>query len=284
MGQTIGVSLMGLDTATAQARGEKLQEESRVHKIIIKSTREQAQGIVEDARIESEMIIERAKQDALAVAADLIKTESVFRKKSEDRLREMEGLGTKLTAKETRLKKLESDIIGREGIVASETRRLSNEEARLRKLSDTLKADKSALNDEIRLQAVESGKSIKLATELAGKAVSSAALEAKLSAEAERLGAIGANFIESKRLEAEARRQRDIESGLVDRSALLEQDKVLIAGTVARLNKIEADLLARETTLKRDTNVTIARTARMRGLLKNTIAFLGDRKDELEKW
>lgn len=255
-----------------------------MHKIIIKSTREQAQGIVEDARIESEMIIERAKQDALAVAADLIKTESVFRKKSEDRLREMEGLGTKLTAKETRLKKLESDIIGREGIVASETRRLSNEEARLRKLSDTLKADKSALNDEIRLQAVESGKSIKLATELAGKAVSSAALEAKLSAEAERLGAIGANFIESKRLEAEARRQRDIESGLVDRSALLEQDKVLIAGTVARLNKIEADLLARETTLKRDTNVTIARTARMRGLLKNTIAFLGDRKDELEKW
>lgn len=275
---------MGLDTATAQARKEKLEEESRVHKIIIKSTREQAQGIVEDARIESEMIIERAKQDALAVAADLIKTESVFRKKSEDRLREMEGLGTKLTAKETRLKKLESDIIGREGIVASETRRLSNEEARLRKLSDTLKADKSALNDEIRLQAVESGKSIKLATELAGKAVSSAALEAKLSAEAERLGAIGANFIESKRLEAEARRQRDIESGLVDRSALLEQDKVLIAGTVARLNKIEADLLARETTLKRDTNVTIARTARMRGLLKNTIAFLGDRKDELEKW
>ena len=275
---------MGLDTATAQARKEKLEEESRVHKIIIKSTREQAQGIVEDARIESEMIIERAKQDALAVAADLIKTESVFRKKSEDRLREMEGLGTKLTAKETRLKKLESDIIGREGIVASETRRLSNEEARLRKLSDTLKADKSALNDEIRLQAVESGKSIKLATELAGKAVSSAALEAKLSAEAERLGAIGANFIESKRLEAEARRQRDIESGLVERSALLEQDKVLIAGTVARLNKIEADLLARETTLKRDTNVTIARTARMRGLLKNTIAFLGDRKDELEKW
>ena len=157
---------MSLESAVASGKAEKIIEDNRLHNIILKSTREQVNDILADAKLQAEMIVERARQDAVNIAAEQIKTESVFRKKAEDRLREMETLGRKLSDKEMRLKKLDAQVLSREADCVSTTRRLLGEDARLKKRGLELTAWLEALNDEVLAQAAESLKLNKLANDL----------------------------------------------------------------------------------------------------------------------
>ncbi len=80
----------------------------------IEKAQRDAGEILQNATIEAEAIVQRAKQDALAVAAAQLKTESAFRRQSEGRLRDLEAMGARLSEKEKYLKQREAELKGRE--------------------------------------------------------------------------------------------------------------------------------------------------------------------------